>query len=520
MLFETIKNEHYYRHDDNSLHAGIKSEREMVFQIIERLVAIICYNEGLLCNIKSSALSYKGEILCGDISGNQLEVAYAGMGNWSSYDVIPYFTNYLNIPLEIKNQLNLINRYHRFCVEPRWNSEDFCLEYQGTNEKNDHLELFYNFLDSYCIFSYWFINEYIVAELDEKTKEKFLNDIKTIKNIIERIKNRSFVYDKDGSSDELAKAKKYIEYLEDKLNQIELDKKLPETISNSNKAMFEMLEKISQKVDTVLDKQDTIITKIEDLTDYILREQDNIQKSLDEAIKNRNGVEIEKIVDSFSNRVTAKIMDEVEHNESDKKYEEEKLKLELMFGNENWDKLEDNSKDFLITGKLLYDKMASTSKLDFSGVCLLITKAVDNELHKYLYSKFKDYLQKKYPFEKNSSKWPSFFVKSNYYGNSLISDNDFTLGSVLYFCCNDKNAAITDKNILIDYCEQELFKDTSKKSIDKNLRFISDCAEKIRVDYRNPSAHINAITKVKADECMDYVINTTKVLISLMELFR
>lgn len=66
---------------------------------------------------------------------------------------------------------------------------------------------------------------------------------------------------------------------------------------------------------------------------------------------------------------------------------------------------------------------------------------------------------------------------------------------------------------------QEEIKDRLDNALkENNLKFISNSAEKIRVDYRNPSSHVNVINSVKVSECLAYVIDISKILIRYMDI--
>ena len=52
------------------------------------------------------------------------------------------------------------------------------------------------------------------------------------------------------------------------------------------------------------------------------------------------------------------------------------------------------------------------------------------------------------------------------------------------------------------------------------LDFISNSAETIRNNYRNPAAHTTPMNKILADQCLDYIVDVTKILVKLMEMFR
>ena len=417
---------------------------------------------------------------------------------------------YIKIPSEIHRYLFLL-RNHR---------NVFAHANVETKPTNDQFNLTYTFIDSFFIFLYWLVNDYLSDKIPNKLKTNALDIIKRGKTILRVLKDRiagdeeTIKYIHSFGRDDA-----YINYLENRISELELKIEEGNKASQNNDALMAILQKIDKNVGQALEGQQKIINKIDDLTNFVIEQQYEIQKSLEEAQKGNNIEEIERIVNSFSDKVIEEISKKLDKKEIDEGYEVEKEILKATFEEKYWNKLTDRSKNFLITGKLLYKKTINSNKMDFSGVCLLITKAVDNEVHKYLYSNFRYYLQSRYPYPANQDKWPSFFLKSNCYGTSLISDNDFTLGSVRYFCCKDEQPNIDDASILYEYCRNSLFRGCDDKTINKNLEFVSKSIETIRLDYRNPAAHINVINKIKADECLAYILDTTKVLVKLMELF-
>ncbi len=83
----------------------------------------------------------------------------------------------------------------------------------------------------------------------------------------------------------------------------------------------------------------------------------------------------------------------------------------------------------------MYRMLCDSDAFDYSAVCLLITKAVDNELHKYLYTNLKN-------LNNDKKRYPSFLKNKN---GGNFKNEDFTLGSVKYFCCQQECYTHWDK---------------------------------------------------------------------------
>ena len=64
----------------------------------------------------------------------------------------------------------------------------------------------------------------------------------------------------------------------------------------------------------------------------------------------------------------------------------------------------------------------------------------------------------------------------------------------------------------VDFAMNRLFSGLSRATVMQKLEQDYLFVEKVRVDYRNPAAHKNALTAVSAEECIKYVIETQKML--------
>ena len=71
----------------------------------------------------------------------------------------------------------------------------------------------------------------------------------------------------------------------------------------------------------------------------------------------------------------------------------------------------------------------------------------------------------------------------------------------------------------MEYCRNNIFSNKNDKEIRELLNEYAGYIEKIRKDYRNPSAHRNAIKKVNAKECLELVLDVEKLLKRMLESF-
>lgn len=176
-----------------------------------------------------------------------------------------------------------------------------------------------------------------------------------------------------------------------------------------------------------------------------------------------------------------------------------------------WNKLDEDSQSFLITAKRTYDmmsKMNDKEPLDYSGVCLLVTKAVEVEITKRFFDQYKEFLKKRCG---TNIYWPKSLKGKD--KNKIMTRNEFTLGSVIYVVGYDKYFNIENKsdyNLFLQYATNCLFLQNCnvKEEIKLDLNFI----ENVRKDYRNPSAHKNRMEFTTAKECLDYVLDVKHML--------
>ena len=161
--------------------------------------------------------------------------------------------------------------------------------------------------------------------------------------------------------------------------------------------------------------------------------------------------------------------------------------------------------------------------MDYSGVCLLVTKALEVELTKRFCKWFLDYLN-----GKKFSEYHSSLLNTDYKtgDKSKIDPNDCTLGTITYllgFGGRKKPNRKYKKNlsISVEYSKNRLFKNfsTDDNQIRETLIEYGSYVDKIRLDYRNPAAHTGSLSQTKADECFEYVIELQKVLKIMLETF-
>lgn len=304
-------------------------------------------------------------------------------------------------------------------------------------------------------------------------------------------------------------------------------KKLEDMIKSLSKQMSDGHEEIMRGHEKINEKLDRISEQIQALSDKISDYQELIERQLKNA-ESEN--EAEKIISAFSEEVVSKIQHSFNENYEMEEYEREEEYLKSLFG-VAWEKVSEQSKKYLISAQLMYKKQIGYGDLlDYSGVCLLVTKALETEMAKRFYTDYIVYLRNRFgSSETNLNNWPYTFVKriqdeDDRWIKSVLPEHSFTLGSVAFALCyrfarrENEAKRENDLSTIIDYANSELFE--VEKSFDDAKTVVHDIAkevEYIRENYRNPSAHKNALLKDSAEECINYVISVQKVMIKILD---
>ena len=296
----------------------------------------------------------------------------------------------------------------------------------------------------------------------------------------------------------------------------DLENKNEEVLTKLDSAL-NYLEKIDNGLISVQTKIDQISEKLEVISRQITDYQSLLARQIDMAITES---EIERIMSAFTDECTSRIVREVKGDVASKAYDSERDRLISSLGEDAWNKLDQSSQCFLITAKVTYNNLLELKDvIDYSGVCLLVTKAVEVEMSNRFCRDFLIYLKEKYPGKDNFAVYPTTLL--NKYGKPIKS-KDFTLGSVAYVLCNKFAEGISDEQIdnnenkLIEFVSERLMKGVDVQSIKTNIDSIAEGVESIRIDYRNPSAHTNSLQQINARECFDLVLDVEKILKSIL----
>ena len=283
------------------------------------------------------------------------------------------------------------------------------------------------------------------------------------------------------------------------------------TLIDCHKDLKEGFIRVEKKIDTMVEQLGAIYEKI---TDY----QSLLQRQLDVAVSDD---EIDRIIKAYSDELSDQISRKVFSTIGSSDFDAEARRLQDSLGEVVWDRMDPASKEFLITAKVTYGSYAKIGQaVDYSGVCLLVTKAIEVEMSNRFCRDYLLYLKSKYPGKVNHSKYPVGMLNKH---GKPIRHKDFTLGSVAYVLgvkVSPDVDAESEQRIhdeIYDFCRNKIMVGKDDVYIADALEQIAEGVETVRQDYRNPSAHTNQLQKVNAKECFDLVLDVEKLLKTIIE---
>ena len=245
---------------------------------------------------------------------------------------------------------------------------------------------------------------------------------------------------------------------------------------------------------------------------------ENIHSVLEEVKTNADKIQDEDerahYVQEESAKVLSNIMQPVLKNNG---VERVKNKIKQFIGEAAWNKMNEKSKRFLISAEVMYENLASYNTLiDFSGVCLQVTKAFECEMTERFFTRYREYLKTTY---KND--YYDIMPKTFYRGKKRkieIRPDQFTLGNIVHTVGMFPDGKMIDQDehrLFLQYAENRLLK--RKDDIEDILRKHLSAIEKVRIKYRNKAAHKGTFDVIEAKECLDYIIEIERVLGRLLE---
>ncbi len=326
-------------------------------------------------------------------------------------------------------------------------------------------------------------------------------------------KNFSKIKEKTSENEELQKRNEKVKYdTKTNLNQINQEIFLKQ-LAQQNESLKIILETVLNTHEIVKD----INAKIDIITNNLTRIQSQSEKLIKSAWSEE---EIDRIIQVHTNECVENILEYQNDIIKDNQYDKEKEKLLKNFG-ASWEKLSNESKNLLITSKFMFSKLEKINEnMDYSGICVLVTKALEIEIFDRFFKDFLKYLDNNY--NKDYSKYPTALLFR--YKQPLYPER-FTMGNIAFVLCYTENYNDTSEQIknnkskLLEYCKSCIFSNYSDEEIGKLLNSYASSIEDIRIRFRNPSAHRGYIKKTTAEECFKLVIDVERLLVKMLDSF-
>lgn len=233
---------------------------------------------------------------------------------------------------------------------------------------------------------------------------------------------------------------------------------------------------------------------------------------------------VKEIIRYFTNAYSERMESNISTSFAEREYSVEEKKLRASLSEEVWDKLDESTQTLLVSARIMYnDLMVLEKNSDYSGVCLLVIKALEREMIKRFYVDYIRFLEKRYSSKTKIKVWPTPLL--NKYDRKKVTKK-YTLIGVIYILCytssntNTEQQNENNKRRLLEYGRKKLFlKGSDDEAIEKSLH---DCAEKIERfcnDHRNPMALTSQLETIGAEDCAGLLSDVESFLKSTLQEF-
>lgn len=311
-------------------------------------------------------------------------------------------------------------------------------------------------------------------------------------------------------------------YLNSESNQKEETAQKEYTPNFNQEEILNDLNRQNREIKRILEMMNETVEKMDEKLDTIIGQLDLVQSHTEKLMKTAvTEDEIDRIIEVHTTQCVESIIEHQKNMVMNENYHVEKRNLVELFGLDSWKKLSEDSKTFLITSKFMYNHLSQLNEnFDYSGICVLITKALEVEIFKRFFTDFLKYLNEKY--HNDYSRYHTALLHRNF---KPLFPERFTMGNIAYVLCykqkrtDTENEKVNNRIILLEYCKDRLFSNYSEKEILSTLNYYGEKIELIKDKFRNPSAHRDQIKRVDAGECIDLIIDVEKLLKQMLDSF-
>lgn len=315
-----------------------------------------------------------------------------------------------------------------------------------------------------------------------------------------------------GIAEDISDVKKFLQTIESLLREKETDvNDIKTSISKLSGEVGEVSNKVSCIAEDVSDIKNIVVSMNELVTE---------RKSFMDlyfSVHPEDDEESDLMISKFTTMVAEQVVNQGIRAQAKDDFRRMEKMLQLSLGSDCWNKLSEESKRFLVTAKYtLYEQIALEDLGDFSGVCVLASKAFELEMAKRFITGYKDYVIRDLKLgNQYETRWPGALLKKSREGIVPKEIEDFTLGDCkgIMGLRRERDPFKQNNNeLFIDYCKKRLLKKCNEVEIKVKLGEYDIMIQKVKDKFRNPASHKAPIELMLAKECVDYIMEVEKVL--------
>lgn len=295
-----------------------------------------------------------------------------------------------------------------------------------------------------------------------------------------------------------------------------------QTVQSDVSGIKTSIKHLSNEVNEINDKIDEIADNVSDIKNIVIATNKIVSDkkqfmSLYFDIHPDDDEEAEKMISKFTTMVAEQVIIQGGNIQVQDEFKRMEKLSQLSLGNECWDKMSIESKRFLVTAKYtLYEQLSLDGLGDFSGVCVLASKAFELEMAHRFITGYKNYLANTLNLGNDyETKWPGALLKKANGRITLKEVCDFTLGDckgLMNFRTEREPYRRNNNELFIDYCRDALLKIQDEDIIKAKLLNHLNMIQTVKDRFRNPASHKSPVQLTLAKECIDYIMEVEKVL--------
>lgn len=356
-------------------------------------------------------------------------------------------------------------------------------------------------------------NEYLMTynQLIKKKLDNIIN-VKT-KTIEEKKANQVDC----AISDDLSDMRKALSSIEIMLSDKQSDN-LKSDMTNIKTSLIHL----SEDIGNIQGKVDIIANDVVDIKSIVI----SMNKMITErkefmdmyfSVHAEDDEEADMMISKFTTMIAEQVINQGIGIYSKEEFKRMEKILQLSLGKECWEKMSLESRRFLTTAKYtLFEQITLDDLGDFSGVCVLASKAFEVEMAKRFIVEYKAYITNDLELgNQYEKKWPGALLKKVKGGIVPKDVEDFTLGDckgIMGLRIESEPYRKNNNNLFISYCKNKLLGINNEAEIKRKLREYTEMIQNVKDRFRNPASHKKPVELTLAKECIDYIVEVERVL--------